>query len=706
MSVKSQPQNHSLNTLAVAFLGVSALVVLGVFAFYQNRQLSLLEARITSVERRTEHEKSRLRRNLDDLDADVERLVKRHIDQHLDTRQVPGQDAIELLVKQLVASETQVLQSYCENATIVCQPGAKGEKGDPGDKGAAGQLGLQGLQGLKGDSGTPGYNGPPGPKGEVGSPGAAGAKGEPGTVGKTGLAGPKGDKGDRGDTGLQGPSGPPGPKGDSGGYGSGSAPLPQDCCLRLSAPKEIGSHAVPVHATVGDNVLLGCKESGYPPPTIQWIPSLSRLGTTRYTQSKDGLTLMGAQLSDNGKMFTCKVSNMFGSSETLYMLDISEPVTVSVTPTTLNFTEGSPGDITLTCSFSGYPLPTVQWIHEKKNGQTVVIKANIDNSTQGVSILTVSSPTTSDRGKYICRTTTSKGMAKEASSSLAVFGAPGIQNVPKDKTITAGSTVTLYCDVDSDPPATVTWIYPHNDSHPRFNVALNPDNSITINSADNENEGVYTCVARNDFGVDQSQARLQIVRNVTVTLTPKAASLTTTPVVALDCMSTGDPAPSTTWSKLDASIDKTDPRYITVGGNLVITGVSPATQDKDAGVYICTGTNNISTTSEKAIVYKDVPAVDCTSTFQICTGPVGVACGAKCPPGCASKPGTLFGFIDYTANSQLCLAAIQSGAVTDAGGLVTWSMRDGSYLSFQGVTQNGITSTATGPIHAAASIFI
>ncbi len=90
-----------------------------------------------------------------------------------------------------------------------------------------------------------------------------------------------------------------------------------------AAPKEIGTHAVTIHATVGDNVLLGCNESGYPPPSVEWIPSLSLLGTTRYVQSKDGLTLMGAQLSDNRKLFTCKVTNMFGSSETLYMLDIS-----------------------------------------------------------------------------------------------------------------------------------------------------------------------------------------------------------------------------------------------------------------------------------------------------------------------------------------------------------------------------------------------
>ncbi|XP_071098888.1 uncharacterized protein [Haliotis cracherodii] len=709
MSVKSQPQNHSLKTWAAAVLGVTALVVLGVFAYYQNTQLSLLEARIISVERQADREKSRMRRNLDDLEVDVERLVKRHIDHQMDTRQLLGQGGIETLVKQMIASEAQLVQSYCENSTLVCPAGEKGEKGDPGNKGDLGQIGsqgFQGLQGMKGEPGSAGYNGPGGPKGEMGSQGTPGTKGEPGVNGQNGLAGPKGDKGERGDRGPTGFSGPPGPKGDSGGFGSGNAPLPQECCLRLSSPKQIGSKALTVYGTVGDNVLLGCKESGYPPPTVEWIPPLTQLGATRYVQSKDGLTLMGAQLSDNGKVFTCEVTNMFGSSVTRYQLDISAPVSVSITPTTSNFTEGSPGDITLTCSFSGYPRPTVAWLHVQNNGQTGVVNSNIDSSRQGVSVLTIPSPTTTDGGRYVCRAATANGGRKEASSTLTVFGPPHFENIPQNQSTTTGTTITLHCDVNSVPPATVTWIYPHNDSHPRFNVKVNTDNSITINTADNENEGVYTCIARNQYGVIQTKARLQIVHSVEVTLTPTSTSLQTSPVVSLDCKTTGDPTPNTTWSKLDSSIDKTDPRYITLGRDFLITGVTPATQDKDSGVYICTGTNSMSTVSKKAIVYKEVPVVDCSTTFQTCTGPIGVACGAKCPAGCASTPGMLFGYKDYTANSRLCQAAIQSGAVTDAGGWVTWSMRDGSYLNFQGVTQNGITSTATGPIHAAATVFV
>lgn len=39
-------------------------------------------------------------------------------------------------------------------------------------------------------------------------------------------------------------------------------------------------------------------------------------------------------------------------------------------------------------------------------------------------------------------------------------GKPQIVQPPRTETVLQGSTVTLYCSVVSNPPATVTWTYP------------------------------------------------------------------------------------------------------------------------------------------------------------------------------------------------------------------------------------------------------
>jgi hypothetical protein len=70
--------------------------------------------------------------------------------------------------------------------------------------------------------------------------------------------------------------------------------------------------------------------------------------------------------------------------------------------------------------------------------------------------------------------------------------------------------------------------------------------------------------------------------------------------------------------------------------------------------------------------------------------PTGTRHTIECPPG--GEPATVWGTTFYTDDSSICTAAVHRGAITfEAGGTVTFEMQPGQD-SYEGSTQNGVTS--------------
>ena len=68
----------------------------------------------------------------------------------------------------------------------------------------------------------------------------------------------------------------------------------------------------------------------------------------------------------------------------------------------------------------------------------------------------------------------------------------------------------------------------------------------------------------------------------------------------------------------------------------------------------------------------------------------------RCPPGCTHSANTLYGDIEYTDFSRVCVAAIHSGVITSAqGGFVTLRFIEGK-TTYAAQTRHGITSEAYG----------
>ncbi|XP_050453372.1 interference hedgehog-like isoform X1 [Cataglyphis hispanica] len=119
----------------------------------------------------------------------------------------------------------------------------------------------------------------------------------------------------------------------------------------------------------GKNITLECFAAGYPVPRITW----SRLGSSlplKSIQSFSGLTIVHVQPSDRGE-YDCGWSNEIRQIKSVIILRVVEPPKVTRQPKAFTFSEG--GELELSCSVTGEPEPSIEWLI---NGKSLVSNKN------------------------------------------------------------------------------------------------------------------------------------------------------------------------------------------------------------------------------------------------------------------------------------------------------------------------------------------
>lgn len=251
-------------------------------------------------------------------------------------------------------------------------------------------------------------------------------------------------------------------------------------------------------ATPGSSFAQRYNVLGIPRPDIRWfyngVPYLEN-EKARKLISDEVLLIYSAERKDTGN-YGCSATNEFGSvwMDFNVRVDTIAPHLLRKSPH-LKVFEGS--DVKLYCEFYGIPRPMISWDIEYQMWGTNGDRYHDDMTGR----LTIQNVTLDDARRFKCRANNEHGAAS-STVELTIWRHTEILGEMMNYEIPLGDTVTIGCEVTSDPRlnVTVTW-HKNNDtlsvSGPRF--IHNPfDNSLAIRDLTDGDAGVYQCSASTD----------------------------------------------------------------------------------------------------------------------------------------------------------------------------------------------------------------
>ncbi len=229
---------------------------------------------------------------------------------------------------------------------------------------------------------------------------------------------------------------------------------------------------------LGDEVKLTCPIEGKPVPYVDWHKDGDKILEylwPRFKPNRRNLKIRDAQLSDSG-VYLCRGVNGFGSVEIVINLIVIDPAEYpeladgelpelappALTQETVNFREDYElrfGDsITLSCSATGKPLPTITWY---KDGVEILAYNKVKRNGRSDSELRLINLTGDETGIYSCTAENLAGKVKKEyrlAVRTAVVESPVFYTTPTNQTVAAGGQAVLDCRVRSTVPTTIKWL--------------------------------------------------------------------------------------------------------------------------------------------------------------------------------------------------------------------------------------------------------
>ena len=210
-------------------------------------------------------------------------------------------------------------------------------------------------------------------------------------------------------------------------------------------------------------------------------------------------------------------------------------------------------NVTLSCQAVGEPVPDISWyfngvmINVSDNSSKYMIMSRSLNITTTENTLTVYNVTSSDVGTYTCNSSniigsvTSSGILTVTSKFytmytnkiivatcilkyiICIYYTGVAKIIPLyNTTIREGNTTTITCEAFGYSPPTIVWSKADGNLSDRVSVSdsvsvptgngnvTRVSVNLTITNASREDTGVYTCLANNSIGSDESIVNITV----------------------------------------------------------------------------------------------------------------------------------------------------------------------------------------------------
>ncbi|XP_071567222.1 Down syndrome cell adhesion molecule 1 isoform X13 [Temnothorax nylanderi] len=283
-------------------------------------------------------------------------------------------------------------------------------------------------------------------------------------------------------------------------------------------------------ANWGDSVSVPCSIlKGDMPMDISWsfdgVPIDTSKDTgitiTRISKHLSTLSIDGVSARHAGE-YACSASNLAGSVSRSTTLTVNVPPRWILEPTDKAFAQGS--DARVECKADGFPKPQVTW--KRAAGDTPGDYTDLKLSNPDISVedgtLSINNIQKTNEGYYLCEAVNGIGSGLSAVILISVQAPPQFEIKLRNQTARRGEPAVLQCEAQGEKPIGILWNMNNKrldtKSDSRYTIreeilANGVLSDLSIKRTERSDSALFTCVATNAFGSDDTSINM-IVQEV------------------------------------------------------------------------------------------------------------------------------------------------------------------------------------------------
>ncbi|XP_066145682.1 cell adhesion molecule Dscam1 isoform X29 [Euwallacea fornicatus] len=238
--------------------------------------------------------------------------------------------------------------------------------------------------------------------------------------------------------------------------------------------------------------------------------------------AKASLLLIDAVGEENAGNYTCRVSNFAGSAQYTASLDVYVPPRWILEPTDKAFAQGS--DAAVECKADGFPKPVVTWKRATgvSPGDYKDFKPNNPDVRVEDGTLMINNIQKTNEGYYLCEAVNGIGSGLSAVVLISVQAPPQFEVKFRNQTSRRGDPAVLQCEAKGEKPIGILWninnkrLEPKGDNRYTIREEILPNgvlSDLSIKRTERSDSAIFTCVATNAFGSDDTNINM-IVQEV------------------------------------------------------------------------------------------------------------------------------------------------------------------------------------------------
>ncbi|XP_043801767.1 Down syndrome cell adhesion molecule-like protein Dscam2 isoform X17 [Apis laboriosa] len=220
--------------------------------------------------------------------------------------------------------------------------------------------------------------------------------------------------------------------------------------------------------------------------------------------------------------YVCTAENAAGTASHSTTLTVNVPPRWILEPTDKAFAQGS--DARVECKADGFPKPQVTW--KKAAGDTPGDYTDLKLSNPDISVedgtLSINNIQKTNEGYYLCEAVNGIGAGLSAVIFISVQAPPHFEIKLKNQTARRGEPAVLQCEAQGEKPIGILWnmnnkrLDPKSDSRYTIREEILANgvlSDLSIKRTERSDSALFTCVATNAFGSDDTSINM-IVQEV------------------------------------------------------------------------------------------------------------------------------------------------------------------------------------------------